>query len=153
MDACRLVGIPLVIVGDGPDRSRLERTARGRVEFRGTLDNDEVLDLYRQAQVVLMPGEEDFGLVPVEAQACGRPVIALGRGGAQETIVDGVTGFLVDDPSPEAFAAALGRLPTHSFDAHVIRRHAERFSKQVFLDGIARQIDDLLQAPPEAIRW
>jgi glycosyltransferase involved in cell wall biosynthesis len=153
MDACRLAGVPLVVVGDGPDRGRLEAAAAGQVDFRGTVSNEAVRDLYRRAQVVLMPGVEDFGLVPVEAQACGRPVIALRRGGAQETIVDGVTGLLVDDPTPVAFAAALRHVAAHAFDPAAARRHAERFSKSVFLDAIARQIDDLLQAPAGAVRW
>src|SRR4051812_1292218 len=85
IDARRLAGIPLTIVGDGPDRARLERYAaaqRHDVRFLGRLPNAGLRDLYRRSAVTLLPGEEDFGIVPLESQACGRPVVALARGGA-----------------------------------------------------------------------
>jgi hypothetical protein len=81
-----------------------------------------------------MPGVEDFGMVPVEAQACGRPVVALAQGGALESVVEGVTGILVPDPSVEAFAAALSDVSTRDFDTAAIRRHAESFGKARFQD-------------------
>src|SRR5262249_8339352 len=83
---------------------------------------------------VLLPGEEDFGIVPLEAQACGRPVVALGRGGALETIVPEETGLLVDEPTAGAFADAVARAINRRFDAAAIRRHAERFSRERFGD-------------------
>lgn len=82
----------------------------------------------------MLPGEEDFGIVPLEAQSCGRPVIALARGGALETVVPEVTGLLVDQPSGEAFADALDRAMTRPFDAGEIRRHAETFGRDRFGD-------------------
>ena len=84
--------MPLKIVGVGPERAALERMANGRAEFLGRLSDEEIRTLYRRASVVLLPGEEDFGIVPLEAQACGRPVVALGRGGALETVVPDETG-------------------------------------------------------------
>ena len=93
-----------------------------------------------------MPGEEDFGIVPLEAQACGRPVVALGRGGAVETIVPGETGVLVDEPTPTAFADAIGRARQHRFDADAIRRHAERFSRGRFAEQMQTVIDETLAA-------
>jgi glycosyltransferase involved in cell wall biosynthesis len=102
--------------------------------------------LYRRASVTLLPGEEDFGIVPLEAQACGRPVIALARGGTLETVVDGQTGTLVDEATPEAFADAIAATMDRSFDAHAIRAHAERFSRARFGDEITALI-----AEPE--RW
>src|SRR5262249_51392537 len=92
IEACRRVGIPLKIVGDGPERASLQRTADGGTEFLGRLTDAGVRGWYQRAAVVLLPGEEDFGIVPLEAQACGRPVVALGRGGATETVVPGETG-------------------------------------------------------------
>jgi glycosyltransferase involved in cell wall biosynthesis len=83
---------------------------------------------------VLLPGEEDFGIVPLEAQACGRPVVALARGGALETIVPEETGLLVDEPTPTAFADAISRAIDRPFDHRAIRRHAERFSRARFGD-------------------
>jgi glycosyltransferase involved in cell wall biosynthesis len=79
-----------------------------------------------------MPGVEDFGMVPVEAQACGRPVVALAQGGALESVVDGVTGLLVPEPTADAFAAALREVASREFDSAAIRRHAETFGKARF---------------------
>ena len=134
MDACFRAGVPLKIVGEGPERRALERAAPPDTQFLGTRSDEEVRDLYRRAGVVLLPGEEDFGIVPLEAQACGRPVVALGRGGAVETIVAGETGLLVDEPAPEAFADAIASASDRRFDTGAIRRHAERFSRPRFGD-------------------
>jgi len=135
MAACRLAGVPMKIAGDGPDRAALEREAASNgadVQFLGRLTNEEIRDLYRRCAVMLLPGEEDFGIAPLEAQACGRPVVALGRGGARETVVPGETGLLVDDMTPGAFADAIAQALDRRFDAVAIRRHAERFSRARF---------------------
>ena len=148
IDACRLAGVPLAIVGGGPDRPRLERLAAqssADVTFLGRLDDDQVRDQYNRAALVLMPGEEDFGIVPVEAQACGRPVIALGRGGACETIVPGETGILVDEPTPVAFATAIRDGLAHRFDTDAIRRHAERFGRSRFGDEMTAIVDEAVR--------
>jgi glycosyltransferase involved in cell wall biosynthesis len=134
IDACRLAGVPLKVVGDGPERPRLERRAGSEVAFLGRRSDEEVREFYRRARVVLLPGEEDFGIVPLEAQACGRPVVALGRGGALETVVPEETGLLVDEPTPAAFADAISRAVDRAFDRKAIRRHAERFSRARFGD-------------------
>ena len=104
------------------------------MEFLGRRPDAELRHLYRRAAVVLLPGEEDFGIVPLEAQACGRPVVALGRGGALETVVPGETGLLVNEPGPAAFADAIALALERRFDARAIRRHAERFSRDRFGD-------------------
>jgi glycosyltransferase involved in cell wall biosynthesis len=132
IDACRLAGVPLTIAGDGPDRARLERLAGAGVTFLGRVSDADIRDLYRRTALTLLPGEEDFGIVPLEAQACGRPVVALGRGGACETVVDDVTGSLVADPSAPAFAEAIARTLQRRFDAGAIRAHAEHFSRERF---------------------
>ena len=136
IEACRLAGVPLKIVGEGPERAALERFASADVEFLGRRSDEEIRNLYRRAAVTLLPGEEDFGIVPLEAQACGRPVVALGRGGALETVIEGETGLLVDEPTPAAFGDAVRRAVDRSFDAIAIRRHAERFSRARFGDEI-----------------
>jgi glycosyltransferase involved in cell wall biosynthesis len=144
IDACRLADVPLAIVGDGPARPRLERFAAqssADVTFLGRLPDEAVRDQYNRAALVLMPGEEDFGIVPVEAQACGRPVIALGRGGAVETIVPGETGVLVDEPTAAAFATAIGQALARRFDPAAIRRHAERFGRSRFGDEMSAVVD------------
>jgi glycosyltransferase involved in cell wall biosynthesis len=153
IEAARLAGLPLTIAGDGPERGRLEAMAGPDVTFIGSPSDAGVRDLYNRAQVVVLPGEEDFGLVPVEAQACGRPVVALARGGALETVVDGVTGLLVAEATPQAFAGALRRVQGMAFDRDAIRAHAERFSKAAFIAGIGRELDAVLEAPVEAVRW
>lgn len=138
---------PLKIVGRGPERARLERLAHAttaRVEFLGSRTNEEIRELYRGAVAVLMPGEEDFGMVPVEAQACGRPAVALARGGALETIVDGVTGVLVHEPSVSAFADALAGAAARGWDAATLRGHALQFSRQPFEEGMLKAVGELL---------
>jgi len=143
IDAARLAGIPLTIVGDGPERARLEHAAGSSgngVTFLGRRRDDEIRELYRHAAVTLLPGEEDFGIVPVEAMACGRPVVALSRGGAAETVVDGRTGVLVDDSSAPAFADGISRALSASFDGAGIRRHAERFSRERFVREISAEL-------------
>ncbi|HTK29233.1 MAG TPA: glycosyltransferase [Vicinamibacterales bacterium] len=134
IEACERARVPLKIAGDGPERASLERFAAGRAEFLGRVPDETVRDLYQRAAVVLLPGEEDFGIVPIEAQACGRPVVAFARGGALESVVDGETGVLVADAGAEAFAGGIARAMAASFDPSVIRRHAERFSRSRFGD-------------------
>ena len=143
IDACARTRLPLKIVGDGPERPALERRAGAGVQFLGRLTDLEIRDLYRRAAVVLLPGEDDFGIAPLEGQACGRPVVALGRGGACETVVPDVTGLLVGDSSVEAWADALDTALSRTFDATAIRRHAERFASDRFGDEIeALVLDD-----------
>jgi glycosyltransferase involved in cell wall biosynthesis len=134
IDACALARMPLKIVGTGPELSRLQSRASGETQFLGQLSNGEIRDLYRRAALVLLPGEEDFGIVPVEAQACGRPVVAYRRGGALETVIDGETGILVGEQTPEAFAAAILEAFDRQFDPSVLRKNAERFSPERFRD-------------------
>jgi glycosyltransferase involved in cell wall biosynthesis len=146
IDACRIAGVPLTIVGDGPERGALQRRAAGHpVTFLGRLDNEQVRSHYSQAAVVLLPGEEDFGIVPLEAQACGRPVVASARGGALETVVSGETGYLVEDGGATAFADAIRRAIDHRFDSTAIRRHAERFGRARFGNEIVAIVDDTVE--------
>jgi glycosyltransferase involved in cell wall biosynthesis len=160
MEACERVGAGLRIVGDGPDRTRLEARAGKDVQFLGRLTDAQIRDEYRRAQAVLLPGEEDFGIVPVEAQACGRPVVALGRGGALETVIDGETGVLygagATHASPlqevDALAAALGRVARLDFDRGRIRAHAEQFSRDRHEHAMRAVIDETIAAPAGA-RW
>jgi glycosyltransferase involved in cell wall biosynthesis len=140
--ACRLAGVPLVVAGDGPERPALQRLAGTDVTFLGRVSDEEVRTLYQRAAVTLLPGEEDFGIVPVEAQACGTPVVALNRGGAVETVVSGRTGILVDEPSAPAFAEAITRAAQTSFDPAAIRAHAERFGRDRFVREISTLIEE-----------
>lgn len=141
--AASALGRRLVVVGQGRSRAALERLAGPTIEFVGAVSNDELRDLYRRCAALVFPGEEDFGIIPVEAQACGTPVIAARVGGATETVVSGRTGLLVDvrrsDPVA-AFAAAMAAFDPCEFDRQTIRTHAEQFSR----DRFRRSIGELL---------
>jgi glycosyltransferase involved in cell wall biosynthesis len=149
IEASRLSNTPLRIVGDGPEREALAalvaRTGAD-VQLLGSVSDEAVRDLYRRAAAVLLPGEEDFGIAPVEAQACGTPVVALGRGGALETVIDGVTGVLVGEPTPAAFADGIARATQLTLDRAAIRAHALKFDRAVF----SRQIRSIIESLADA---
>jgi glycosyltransferase involved in cell wall biosynthesis len=145
--AAAAVRLPLRIVGRGPEESRLRRLAGPDVEFSGWLTDEQVRTMYQECAAVLMPGVEDFGMVPVEAQACGRPVIALAKGGALETVIDGVTGALVPELEADAFAAAVRQIVADPLDPSTIRRHAECFSRERFKREFQAAVDDLMLTP------
>ena len=107
--ACRTLGRDLIVAGSGPHHDRLRRLAGPRTRFVTDPGNEEVRELYRSCRALIFPGEEDFGMVPVEAMACGRPVIARNAGGATETVVDGSTGILYDEDSEEGLMNAIRR--------------------------------------------
>jgi len=134
IEACRRAGVSLKIVGKGPELSRLREAAGPEVEFLGWRADDEIRELYQRATAVLLPGVEDFGIVPVEAQACGCPVIATGAGGVTETVVEGESGLLVGEATGEAFADALARVRRMRFDPAAIRQHALGFSRERFMN-------------------
>jgi glycosyltransferase involved in cell wall biosynthesis len=150
IDACGRLGAPLRIVGTGPDRARLQALAGSNVQFLGWRSDEDLRDLYRRAEAVLLPGVEDFGMVPVEAQACGCPVVALAAGGTRETVMDGQTGVLVDDGSVDGFTGGLERVRQIAFDPATLRRHAARFGREQFLTGFQRVVDETTAAstPP-----
>jgi glycosyltransferase involved in cell wall biosynthesis len=147
IEACRRIGAPLRIVGDGPERAHLERMASTNVTFCGRLSDEDVRREYRAAAAVVLPGEEDFGIVPVEAQACGRPVVALGLGGARETVVDGETGVFAGEATAPSLAEALDRVTRQRFDPRRIRANAERFSTTRYLSAFGAAVAETLAAP------
>lgn len=151
INAARRAQIPLTIVGEGPELPALQALGGDGVEFRGWCTNEEIRDLYRSSIATILPGEEDFGIVPLEAQACGRPVVALGRGGARETVIDGETGVLVE-PGVEALADGLKRAAAMRWDCDRIQRHADTFSRARFVREIQGAIEDTMAAPAGQ-RW
>ena len=152
IEACRLAGARLRVIGDGPERERLERQAAGAAEFLGAVSDEVIRDEYRRARAVILPGEEDFGIVPVEAQACGRPVVALGYGGALDTVIDGDTGVLFPESTPQSLAAALTRVATMRVDGDRIRAHAETFSRERHVERMRAMIEETAGAPT-GTRW
>lgn len=152
IEACRILGAPLRIVGEGPERANLERLAGRDVEFLGRLSDEAVRREYRTAGAVLLPGEEDFGIVPVEAQACGRPVVALGLGGARETVIDGETGVFAAEATATSLAEALERVTRLRVDSGRIRANAERFATRHYVNGFNAAVAETLAAPT-GTRW
>jgi glycosyltransferase involved in cell wall biosynthesis len=132
MGAYRGTGRPLKIVGWGPENGRLRAQAPPEVEFLGAVDDGTLRDLYRRCRAVLMPGVEDFGIVPLEAMACGRPAVAFGEGGGAETVVPGETGVLFHEPTAPALRAAVDSLSGLRFNTATLRARAEAHSRPVF---------------------
>lgn len=136
-EACQLLGRDVVIAGTGRDLERVRAVAGPGASFPGRVSDAEVADLFSRARALLFPGTEDFGIVPVEAQAAGLPVIAYGVGGARDSVVDGVTGVLYDDPSPAGLAAAIERFEALPLRDEDLRANARRFAPEVFRDRMA----------------
>lgn len=130
IEACARTGDRLVIVGDGPDADRLKAISGGKVEFRGPVDDDELKGLYAECWAVIFPGEEDFGIVPVEAMASGKPVIAFEKGGALETVMEGSdlrTGVLFKEQTVESLIRAIEMSKSVHFEPTSLRTFALRF--------------------------
>ncbi|MHB8205452.1 MAG: glycosyltransferase [Desulfomonilaceae bacterium] len=125
----------LLIVGEGPEMRRLKAMASKNIEFLGWVPDDELSKIYANCRALIFPGEEDLGIVPVEAQASGRPVIAYAKGGALETVIPNETGVFFYDRSVESLAMAIGEFEKRmdKFDTRKIVQNAYRFSKPIFL--------------------
>lgn len=142
--ACNALQVPLLIVGEGRDRAALEHLAGPTVRFLGRVSDAERKRLLARCRAFLWPGEEDFGLAPLEANASGRPVIAYAAGGALETVVEGVTGTFFHEPTPEALAEAIAHLDPNAYEPQAMRRHAERFDVECFKSDLSRFIAAVL---------
>jgi glycosyltransferase involved in cell wall biosynthesis len=142
------LGKKLVIIGDGPDRSRLQALAGSTISFVGRLTDSETKRYLEGCRGLVFPGLEDFGIAPVEAHACGRPVIAFAGGGALETVIDGENGVLFDDLSPQSLAGAVQHSEKVKWDAEIIRTNAERFSREVFLEKMRAVLQAVSRSEP-----
>jgi len=130
----------LKIVGTGGECCALRALAGPTVELLGWQSDVIIRDLYRQCRLLVFPGEEDFGIVPIEAMACGKPVVAYARGGALETVVDGISGIFFKAQTAEAIAEAVQQCLIQTWDSPAIRRHAERFGHANFCHGLVESI-------------
>ncbi|MCA1839843.1 MAG: glycosyltransferase [Actinomycetota bacterium] len=146
VQVCGERGAPLVVVGDGPARADLERMAGPNVRFAGRVGDDELLDLYGRARALIHAGQEDFGLVPLEANAAGIPSVCFRNGGALETVVPGVTGILFPEQRGGMLNAAIDELESRTWDTSVLKRHAEGFSEQAFQLALLEAIDSAVDA-------
>jgi glycosyltransferase involved in cell wall biosynthesis len=143
IETAKAKSLPLTIVGGGSDEARLRAMSGPTVTFAGRVDDETLLRHYRSARALLFPQIEDFGIVAVEAQACGTPVVAFRAGGALDIVVDGVTGVLFDHPTPESLADAIERVEQNP---RACRQNAERFSERRFDERIRAIILEMLDA-------
>jgi glycosyltransferase involved in cell wall biosynthesis len=132
VEAFTLLGLPLRIVGAGRDEKRLRAMAGKNITFLGRLSDQEAREQLAGCRAFIFPGEEDFGIAPVEAQAAGKPVIAYGAGGALASILPGQTGIFFQQQTPQALANAVSTFRDEWFDSGAIRRHAEEFDTSRF---------------------
>jgi len=141
VDAYNQLKRPLKIVGTGTEYEILKEKAGNNITFEGWQSDETIKQMYQQCRCLIFPGEEDFGIVPVEAQACGRPVVAYAKGGALETVQDGKTGIFFSQQTVESLIEGIEKVSRTAWDKATIRKNAERFSTEKFLRGIHRQID------------
>jgi glycosyltransferase involved in cell wall biosynthesis len=132
VDAFTRLGWPLTVIGIGAEAARLRARAGPTVRVLGWQDDAALARAYARCRAFVFPGEEEFGIAPLEAMAAGRPVLAYGRGSLLETMQDGVTGLFFQEQTPEALIDALQRFALHAWDAEKIRAHALRFAEPVF---------------------
>jgi len=142
VEAFNRLNRPLKIAGEGPEYKRLKQLAGNTIEFLGNISETEKRDLMSKARAFIFPPEEDFGITPVEAMAAGRPVIAYGRGGALETVVEGKTGVFFHEQTADALIDAVGKLDRMEFDPKAIHAHALQFDRAVFKQKMQRFIEE-----------
>ncbi len=138
----------LCVVGGGPEFERLRRLAPPNVELTGRVPEEALPGWYAGAEMLVFPGEEDFGIVPLEAQACGTPVVAYGKGGALESVVGGKTGMFFDDATPAGVAAAIRALAASGLGGQDCRDNAARFARAHFKDRIAAAVANAVARNP-----
>ena len=144
IEAFNQLKLPLKIIGRGPEKARLQKMAKSNVEFMGYLSDEEMKKYYREAKAFIFAAEEDFGIVPVEAMAAGRPVIAYGKGGVTETVIDGKTGVLFFKQNAESLIAAVEKFKPKDFDSNVIRKQAEKFSTERFKKEFREAVEEIV---------
>lgn len=141
VNACTRLGKNLVVVGDGPERQKLEQMAGATVKFAGRVSDEQLQEHYRKAKGLIFPSYEDYGIVPLEAQSWGVPVIAFGRGGSLETIQEGTSGIFFDQQDEDSLVNAINRFERSGFDAEKIRQWVTRFDVNSFTTGIRQFVE------------
>lgn len=134
--------LPLKIIGKGPEMENLKKLAKSNIEFLGYLSDKEASDYYSRCRALIFPSEEDFGITPLEAMASGRPVIAYGRGGALETVVENKTGIFFRKQETEDIIEAVKSFHAENFDPQAIRTHAEKFDRSIFKARIKKLVEN-----------
>lgn len=146
VEACTRLGQRLLVVGDGPDRQRLEQLAGETVTFLGRKSDEEVVRYMQHCKALIFPGIEDFGITPLEVNACGRPILAYHEGGALDTVVAEKTGLFFEEQTVDSLSKIIKRFDHYEWNPEQIRQHAEKFSEHLFIERLQSSIDGLLRA-------
>ncbi len=149
IEAFNRTGEKLLIAGTGPDKEKLQKLANKNIEFLGWQSDENLTKLYAGCRALIFPGVEDFGIVPLEAMASGKPVVALGAGGALETVVangDSLTGVFFYEQTPDSLNEAVKKISKINFDPYSIRKHAEKFDRMKFKQQIAQYIKERVES-------
>jgi glycosyltransferase involved in cell wall biosynthesis len=136
VQACTQMKKKLIVVGDGPERKNLEKLAGETIRFVGRVDDEQLKTLYLGSKALLFPSHEDYGIVPLEAQACGRPVIAYGKGGALETVSEGKSGVFFNEQSVDSLIASILDFEKMKFRPHQIRKWVDQFDVKYFISEL-----------------
>ena len=138
----------LIVIGEGPEKSKLKRLSNNNIKFVDGLKSEELYDYYSKCKALIFPGEEDFGIVPVEAQSCGKPVIAFAKGGALETVIgyngkneNKCTGIFFKDQNSELLINTIEKFENIKWDSGFINQHAQKFSRNKFKKDLSLFID------------
>ncbi len=141
VEACTKLNVPLVVIGDGPEQQKLKKMAGSCVKFLGRVSDDVIREHYGKCKAFLFPGEEDYGITPLEAQASERPVIAYGKGGVLETVIDGETGVFFKEQTVESMIEAIKKAKKIEFQKEKLREHAMEFDEEVFRKKLKKFIE------------
>lgn len=142
IEAFNILGLPLVIIGEGSHSGALKKKAKRNIQFLSNIDDKTLLSYYQRCRAFIFPAEEDFGIVPLEAQACGKPVIAYRGGGSLETVKEGVTGEFFYPQTSKAIVKTVRAFNADKYDSDMIRKHALQFSKNIFKETFRTKVEE-----------
>jgi glycosyltransferase involved in cell wall biosynthesis len=146
IEAFNKLGLELIIIGEGPEKKNLQQIARKNIKFLGWLPDEKVVEYYQNCTAFIFPGEDDFGIAPVEAMSYGKPVLAYRKGGATETVIEGKTGEFFDYQNSAILADGIRRLRLGKYDANFIKSHAQQFSEERFKKEILDFVNKFAKA-------
>ena len=154
VDAFNKLELPLVIIGEGPERKRLQKMSHVNIKFLGWQSDEVIRQYFQNCKAFIFPGEDDFGITPVEAMSFGKPVVAFRKGGATETILESITGEFFNDPATESLADGIRRLLFNydNYSPLLIKKRSEKFSQERFDRSIKEFVIEVVEKNKEALR-